>query len=202
MRNQSENQIEKASVTLIRHGETGSNRERRYLGRTDEPLSSGGREKLLVFRNEGRYPEAELVFSSPMKRCLETAKLLYPEKEIIIIPGWEEIDFGLFEGKTYEELKDRPDYVRWLESGGTLPFPEGESREQFIRRSVDGFFAMMEQVQGKNAVAVVHGGTIMAVLSRLSGGDYFDYQVTNGGGYRFLVSLKEKKCEITETEKL
>ena len=202
MRNQSENQIEKASIVLIRHGETGSNRERRYLGRTDEPLSPEGRNKLLAFREEGRYPKAELVFSSPMRRCLETAKLLYPEKEILVIPGWEEIDFGLFEGKTYEELKDRPDYVRWLESGGTLSFPEGESREQFIRRSVSGFFAMMERVRGKTAAAVVHGGTIMAVLSRLSGGDYFDYQVANGGGYRFLVSLKEKKCEITETEKL
>lgn len=202
MRNQSENQIEKASIVLIRHGETGSNRERRYLGRTDEPLSSEGREKLLAFRKEGRYPEAELVFSSPMRRCLETAKLLYPEAKIAVIPGWEEINFGLFEGKTYEELKDRPDYILWLGSGGTLPFPEGESREQFIRRSVDGFFAMMEQVRETAAVAVVHGGTIMAVLSRLSGGDYFDYQVTNGGGYRFLVSLKEKKCEITETEKL
>lgn len=202
MRNQSENQIERTFMAMIRHGETGSNRERRYLGRTDEPLSPEGRNKLLAFREEGRYPEAELVFSSPMKRCLETAKLLYPEKEIIVIPGWEEIDFGLFEGKTYEELKDRPEYVRWLESGGTLPFPEGESREQFIGRSLSGFFAMMEQVRGKNAVAVVHGGTIMAVLSRLSGGDYFDYQVANGGGYRFLVSLKEKKCEITETEKL
>lgn len=203
-----ENQIETVSVVLIRHGETSSNRERRYLGRTDEALSPEGRKIILSYREAGRYPKAELVFSSPMKRCLETAEILYPGKKIMIIPDWKEIDFGLFERKNYEELKSCPEYIRWLESGGTLPFPGGESREEFIRRSVNGFSAMMEQAYGNvgNAAAVVHGGTIMAILSRYGGGDYFDYQVKNAGGYRFLASFngtsEEKKYRITETEAL
>ena len=56
------------------------------------------------------------------------------------------MDFGQFEGKNYEELKDNPDYQKWIDSNGTLPFPGGESREQFIRRSMEGFDRMMSDI--------------------------------------------------------
>jgi len=54
------------------------------------------------------------------------------------VPEWTEMDFGAFEGHNYQELSGDPAYQRWIDSGGTLPFPEGESREEFIRRSVAG----------------------------------------------------------------
>ncbi len=56
------------------------------------------------------------------------------------------MDFGQFEGKNYEELKDNPDYQKWIDSNGTLPFPGGEPREQFIRRSMEGFDWMMSDI--------------------------------------------------------
>lgn len=49
------------------------------------------------------------------------------------------MDFGAFEGHNYQELAGDPAYQRWIDSGGTLPFPEGESREEFIRRNVAGY---------------------------------------------------------------
>lgn len=49
------------------------------------------------------------------------------------------MDFGAFEGHNYQELSGDPAYQRWIDSGGTLPFPEGESREEFIRRNVAGY---------------------------------------------------------------
>ena len=141
-----------------------------------------------------------------MKRCVQTAELLF-ERKPVLIPEWKEMDFGQFEGKNYEELKDDPCYQKWIDSNGTLPFPGGESREQFIRRSMEGFDWMMSDILKKSerntgiqsgtekqylrdnceieipVVAVVHGGTIMAVLSSLTGGEYFDFQVKNGEGY-------------------
>lgn len=191
MWNRTENQI---TLIFIRHGETAANKEHRYLGRTDEALSFEGREKLLQANRKSRYPEAEVVFTSPMRRCRETARLLYPlvlKKEI---PEWIEMDFGDFEGKNYEDLKDDERYHEWIDSNGTLPFPNGESREVFIKRCMQGMDRMVQLLQGERKVAViVHGGTIMALLSSLCGGEYFDYQVRNGEG--FVCSLKKGKDE-------
>ena len=67
-------------IFWIRHGETLSNKEHRYLGgRTDESLSKEGRSFLEREKEAGRYSKAELLFSSPMKRCLETGAILYPD---------------------------------------------------------------------------------------------------------------------------
>ena len=62
-------------IFLIRHGATPGNLEGRYIGRTDEALSAAGREDIL----RHQYPPVDLVFTSPMRRCRETAALIYPE---------------------------------------------------------------------------------------------------------------------------
>lgn len=189
MRNRSENQI---TVVMIRHGATDSNKEHRYLGWTDEPLSEHGKKELIKYREGGSYPAVQYLFTSPMKRCQETANILYPEIQPAIIPEWAEMDFGAFEGKNYMDLKDDERYQAWIDSNGTLPFPEGESREAFIVRCEQGFDSMLKELilmEQKNKTEVntiglvVHGGTIMALLSKFCGGDYFDYQVLNGRGY-------------------
>ena len=191
MRNRTENQI---TLIFIRHGETAANKEQRYLGRTEEALSLEGREKLLQAYRQSHYPEAEMVFISPMRRCRETARLLYPLVPKKEIPEWVEMDFGDFEGKNYEDLKDDERYQEWIDSNGTLPFPNGESRETFIKRCMQGMDRMVQLLQGERKVAViVHGGTIMTLLSSLCGGDYFDYQVRNGEG--FVCSLNKNKDE-------
>ena len=62
-------------VILIRHSKTAGNLKGRYIGTTDEPLCEEGIRLL-----EGKtYPAAELVYVSPMKRCRETASLIYPD---------------------------------------------------------------------------------------------------------------------------
>ena len=142
MRNRPENQIE-IRLTLIRHGATLSNKEGRYLGKTDEALSPEGIGMLKKAVTGGNYPTADLLFSGPMKRCLETAQILYPGQTPIFVPEWTEMDFGAFEGHNYQELSGDPAYQRWIDSGGTLPFPEGESREEFIHRNVAGYEKML-----------------------------------------------------------
>ena len=110
----------------------------------------------------------------------------------------------------YEELKDDPGYQRWLDSNGTIPFPEGEGQEAFLERTRHGFEQMMEHLmdlQCREAAFVVHGGTIMAVLSAFSqtGGDFYDWQVSNGSGYSAIAeeeSWRQGKKQLTEIEKL
>lgn len=188
-----ENQV---MIHWIRHGQTASNKEHRYLGLTDERLSVEG--KMCLCQNA--YPEVELLFSGAMKRCTETANIIYPNQEVYVIPSWTEMDFGRFEGKNYQDLNGDPDYQAWIDSGGTLPFPEGECRTDFIKRSCEGFEQLKEYVQRyakehkrypKNIGCVVNGGTIMAVLSSVLGGDYFDYQVKNGEVFCCLFDTKQ-----------
>ncbi|MBQ7795840.1 MAG: histidine phosphatase family protein [Lachnospiraceae bacterium] len=180
-------------IVLIRHGATASNREHRYLGKTDEELDMVGRMELLAQKENGRYPNVDYLFVSPMKRCKETADILYPETPYSEISEWTEMDFGEFEGKNYQELSGDQRYQEWIDSGGILPFPGGESREAFVERCAHGFEMMWNVLeplqQGQLTVGcIVHGGTIMALLSRFHGGEYFDYQVPNGGIYWWIPS--------------
>ena len=142
-----------------------------------------------------------------MKRCIETADILYPGKVPILVPQWKEMDFGLFEGKNYQELNGDKQYQAWIDSGGTLPFPQGESRPCFLQRCSQGMYESVDRYRelftgGVKIGCVVHGGTIMALLSTFYGGEYFDYQVKNGSGYCCMLSLQNGRIYFTELRKL
>lgn len=194
-------------VIFIRHLPTPGNEKKQYIGRTDEVLSSGAvtsfhkkREMYLKSQKEGKYPPfyppAEMIVASPMKRCVQTAELIYPGQKIVTEPELRECDFGRFEGKTYEELKDDPAYIAWLESGGVLAFPEGEDQEAFRSRCVEGVCRWLKKgiTEKKKSIAfVVHGGTIMAALHRLAEGEhsFYDWQTGNGRGFLALAAEDE-----------
>lgn len=227
MRDRTEDQVK---LVFIRHGETKANREHRYLGKTDEALSEDGKKQLLGYKKKNCYPQVKYLFSSPMTRCLETAEILYPNLRPAMIPEWREMDFGRFEYQNYEQLKEDAQYQAWVDSQGTLPFPEGESREEFCMRCETGFIKMCGKLrtaleeshqvsdgaaaaaenharQGRNffpdaadAALIVHGGTMMALLSQYGGKDYFDYQVPNGRGYVCRMRGWGKDARIMETE--
>lgn len=205
MRYWAENQIK---LVMIRHGITASNKEHRYLGKADEPLSEEGIKALQEAKSARIYPDVDYLFSSPMRRCLETARVLYPDKEPIIVPEWSEMDFGIFEGKNYLDLQGDERYQEWIDSNGTLPFPEGESREDFNSRCEKGFQKMLRSLSAQKkecaitAGMIIHGGTMMSLLSRYHGGEYFDYQVANGKGYICTLKGRIKQPQIVELKKI
>ena len=146
-------------TVFIRHLPTPGNEKRQYIGRTDEHLSDAA---VKAFCNRiHTYPDVQYVIASPMIRCIETARLIYPDVEIRTEPMLRECDFGLFEGKTYEELKEHPAYIEWLESGGTTAFPDGEAQEVFRERCAEGPY------------------------------DFYHWQVENGGGFTAEVSEED-----------
>lgn len=165
-------------IVFIRHGATAGNLEGRYVGRTDEGLSGGGRAEIsrLV------APVVERVSVSPMRRCLETAVCLYPGANPIIVPDFRECDFGDFEYKSYAELNGNAEYQAWIDSGGALPFPGGESREAFSARCVRAFGALVRGASFESLAIIAHGGTIMAIFESYVDAkrDYFDWRIKNG----------------------
>lgn len=196
------------NLTLLRHGRTKSNLECRYLGRTDEDLCEAGMRELKS--KCGAYALPDVLFVSPMRRCRQSAAVLFPDMAQIVISEWTEIDFGLFEGKNHRELDGNDAYQRWIDSNGRIPFPQGESREAFLARTEKGFQKMCDLLRKKEfadkqvlqVCAVVHGGTIMALLHQLEGGDYFSYQVKNTEGYRCTVLLTESENDISRLKRV
>lgn len=112
---------------LIRHSLTPGNLEKQYVGSTDQPLAPEG-EALARERRE-RMPEVDGIWVSPLKRCRQTAELLFPGMEQRIVPDLQECDFGDYECKTWEELKDEEIYRAWIGGDMTITFPHGESME-------------------------------------------------------------------------
>ena len=192
-------------VYLIRHGRTKGNLEHRYVGSTDEGLLKEEAERIRQIR--GVYPEPELLFVSPKKRCIETAALLYPDQKPQVISNLRECDFGVFEYKNYKELQGNAAYQAWIDSGGLLAFPDGESRELFQKRCVNSFEQCCRQAKEKHAASigfVVHGGTIMAVLDHFSDPHryYFEWQVKKIEGFSCELSFCGEEIRLAAVEKL
>lgn len=197
-------------ILLIRHGATAGNLEGRYIGRTDEPLPDSSREQLRRIREKGIFPAPDRVYTSPMLRCRETAEILFPDKKAAAVRAFAECDFGEFEGKNYAELNGDPAYQAFIDSGGELPFPGGESRAEVEARVVRGFCEVLglreeeikmflpgkmmnREKEGASAgwerredsplfAFVVHGGTVMSILHHFLGGDPFSWRIGNGEG--------------------
>ena len=154
-------------IHFIRHGLTEANLDGRYIGKTDLPLCSAGIERLEELKTKIDYPYVELVFSSPLARCLETAEIIYPSIEPSVIDELSEYDFGEFENKTALELENEEDYKNW--TSGRIPSPPGaEDPKAFTERLALGLNKMVRIMMENgvyDAAAVMHGGAIMTLFS-------------------------------------
>lgn len=170
-------------INLIRHGKTKGNLEKRYIGITDDELLEEEKSDL----RKKVYPYCDKVYSSPMKRCIQTVSVLYPHMKPVVISDFRECDFGIFEGHNYVELSCEPLYQTWIDSGGNMDFPQGERISDFKNRVVKAFDSMISASQNTHdgvVSVVVHGGTIMAVLEHFEDShEYYRWQCANGSGY-------------------
>ena len=170
-----------ADIYLIRHGKTAGNLEKRYVGRTDEPLCEEGIQEINERRNlllrsfsmmnchcerpdkgiDGKTERADqllpgIVYVSPMLRCRQTAQILFPDARQEVIPEFREMDFGQFEYKNYEELVGNRDYQAFIDSGGKIDFPDAESQLQFRSRVKKVFQKCLEEAG--NALSKLQSG--------------------------------------------
>lgn len=155
-------------LSIIRHGRTAANDDGRYIGTTDLPLSERGREELLEKAETMDYPKVQKVYSSPLLRCIQTAGIIFPDRELVTHGGLSEMDFGDFEGQTVEDLIDLDCYKTWLQGGLDNAPPEGESLSAMIERSYlalrDILTDMMKE-ELTHAGVVTHSGIMMNMLS-------------------------------------
>ena len=125
------------TIYLIRHGKTEANEKHLYCGSTDLSLSVAGREELQNIR----YDIKNVRFiTSGMKRTNETLQMLFGDVPYEIEPRFREVNFGIFEMHSYDELKDNLEYQAWLtgDNEANIP-PQGESGEQMKERVLEAF---------------------------------------------------------------
>ena len=173
----------KIDIALLRHALERD--EAGFFGMTDVPLSKAGIE--LITRQKDKYPQAALVFSSSLARCVETANIIYPSVPVVILKKLDAPCYGDFEGKTFADLKHDERFEKWVNAPDLQACPNGEEPFSIVARSAAAFKQICGETAGKGLrqIAVVtHKFIIQAILQRYYvPRGYADWNVPTGGGY-------------------
>lgn len=196
----------KMEIFLYRHGKTKGNLQKRYIGaKTDEPLCMEGLE---AAHSQIHYPDVTKVYVSPMLRARQTAAILFPNANQVIVEGLQEMNFGSFEGKNYKDLEKDKAYALWVKNHCVGTCPEGEDMKEFIDRCSLAFLSIMETelcTEAQKVYIVAHGGTIMSIMSAFSKDPraYFQWYIENLGCYKIMIERelwqKERKFFAEQT---
>ena len=149
-------------IILIRHGETEGNVLKNFSTK-DTNLTNRGREQIKKIRPFVETLSFDKVYVSPLKRAMETMEILGLDGDVE--KRIQEVDFGLFEGKTYETIKKRfPIEVEiWNDDIINYPTPKGES----IKLAYERVTSFLEEIAKKeeDVLLVCHDGVIRIALS-------------------------------------
>ncbi len=178
------------NLYLIRHGKTEANFEKKYCGQVDLPLCDKGKELIMEFKQYYQNIDVNnsIFITSGMKRCDQTLKLFFGNVKIHHVSALKEMNFGIFEMHTYEQLKHNPFYMYWLEDTYNRKVPEGESGKMQEQRVVKAIYRIIKKYDNYDGdiVIVCHGGTIAYIINELVDTDLHIYEIQPqpGCGYK------------------
>jgi broad specificity phosphatase PhoE len=165
-------------LVLVRHGETVGESSIRYHGRTDVALSDLGRAQMRLVARAIHSPHRikfAHVFSSPLIRASESARIVAGEStQLVTIEEFAEVHFGLFEGLTADEIRERypEEFAIWNidRLAPSYAYPQGESRAAFAERVERGLARMLTHwtPRGDDTLLVAHRGVIRAIVRKLT----------------------------------
>jgi len=159
-------------VYLLRHGHIANGSEKKYLGRTDIPLDEQGIEQATILRDYFKNITIDMVFSSPLKRCLQTAYLICADhkKYCHSVEAFCEIDMGDWENVPMSEIKLTYPSL-YDQRGNDLEYfkpPNGESFHDMAKRVRDAFNAITHHATG-TILIIAHAGVNRMILTAILG---------------------------------
>lgn len=171
-----------------RHGETEWNRERRYLGHTDVPLNEAGENQARLLAERLAHQPVNHIYSSDLQRCVQTAGVIVA---LLDSPGFHpvsynelrELNFGEWEGKTYQELVeiDEARLTAWYQNPLGMAPPGGETLSQLGQRMERWLQEKLAVVKPDETVLIVtHGGPIRWFFSHILQADVGQFWQVNG----------------------
>ncbi|MCK8826486.1 alpha-ribazole phosphatase [Natroniella acetigena] len=158
-------------VILVRHGETEWNRDFKFQGSQDVELSAEGKEQGEKLAVRLASEKIDKIYSSNLTRAYQTANLVAEKHElqVIQVDGLQEINFGEWEGMTYQEINEEFDFTvdQWMKDPVTKKPPAGESLKQLEERTIKALKTIIKEETGNKIVVVSHGGVIKTLLCNL-----------------------------------
>lgn len=154
-------------IYLIRHGETDYNKQRLFYGLTDISINLQGIDQALLLREKlVALPQQIPVFTSSLKRTVETAKLIFPEHKLNRLSEFNEKSFGLWEGLNADQIQEKfPDeWTAWLEDTFEVTPPKAENYAEFKQRVLSCFEKLLG-LQQEAIVIVGHLGVLRVILA-------------------------------------
>lgn len=156
-------------IYLTRHGETEWNIEKRLQGRGDSPLTKDGIQRAKELRDRIKNIDIDVIYSSPIKRALNTANILRGNKNIDIVTDDRlmEMCFGDYEGKKIDIIqKENPNWDIKLIMQGNVEIcaPNGENLKEVRERISKLMNKIIAENIGKSILIVTHGITLKALM--------------------------------------
>ena len=157
-----------SEILLVRHGETEWNAEGRIQGyRADSPLTGVGRAQAQALARRIAGESVDVLYSSDAGRTRQTVAPIAEATRLPVVldAGLRERNYGVFEGRTYSEVKlDFPEeYERFRTHDPHFAAPGGETALQFRDRVIEALERLARQAEGGRAVVVTHGGVLGAM---------------------------------------
>lgn len=174
-------------LTLVRHGESEANVRHMLSGWLDVNLTDKGRRELEILRNTVKYPASDIYFSSPLKRCIETSHILFPDIEPIVRDDFREINFRSMEGWILSSKEEIDTYFEsWVEDE---PYIDEETISDVMARGSEAILRTVRECRDKglhSATIVMHSGIMrssVVALFNLDKSAFLEMSVPNGLGY-------------------
>lgn len=184
---------QRLELVVVRHGVTQWNLERRYQGQRDIPLLLPAAVPDMNRLRDHLAGEAfDAVHCSDLLRCRQTLAHVLPgfEASAVFDARLRELDFGDYEGRTWDELNTDPRYRAWIDSAGMQAPPGGESADALWGRLeawLEGVIAKATEQGHRRVLAVSHGGAVRELRRRLEAANFWEGGVGQAQGRRFVI---------------
>lgn len=163
-------------LLFVRHGETESNAEKRYMGQLDSPLSSRGEAQAAAVAARLSVASIDTIYSSDLGRAATTARAIAEacQLELQLDRRLRERHAGIFQGLRHADAEVRfPEANRAIQTPeADTAIPEGESAAQINTRLVPLIAEVCQQHPGETVALVTHGMVIRTVLWQFLGASY------------------------------
>ncbi len=188
---------------LIRHGQTVWNAEKKFRGRIDLDLNEQGKKEALLLGKQFKAVDVDMIYSSPLKRALQTAKFISKacKKKVIIDNFLNDMDFGDWQGKSLSEIKKNYKnlFKQWEINPDKVVIPNGESLCE-VKDRVCSFLKKISTIEEEKVIVVVSHRVVLKlmvlVLLGLKEKDFYKINISNCSITIFKLSNEKVRLEL------
>ena len=155
-------------VFFVRHGESEANRDKRFAGQTDVPLTESGRTQAEMIRPILADIPFDKVYSSDLSRAIDTQKIALPGYEAQTMPLIREINVGTLAGQSIVQVAAKNGGVSPTAKSGDYSAYGGENRAMLDER-IRQFMQMLEKETCAYVAVFAHRGVLLSVLRHILG---------------------------------